>query len=633
MDEIKISVIVPIYNVQEYLSQCIDSLLDQAIDLELILIDDGSTDDSGSIAGHYAKKDHRIKIIHQQNQGLPAARNAGLEKATGRYIAFVNSDDFIKKDSLCTLYQEIHTNNADIVMANAISCYSDGSTVTSYNIVTEATKQSVLSGKQCYTQLMKGESFPPMVYCYMYKREYLERLKIKFEDVLHEDELWTPIVLIQAERAIITGLDFYHYRLRNDSIVHTSSLRRKAYSLFYIVTHLIDFANCYRFDEENLEVKSWLYVKIFSLYSRAFSWLPKIKDTSFMVPEIQMADFWSNFYKIPDEAKEYCQNDYRDAEKMMDEYFSWKRSEWVTSDRIQNNSGKKMILVYNTMWNIPLSVSLKDISSDYIITTDRKYLTQADAIVFHLPDLYKELEHDLNKPEKQIWIAWNLECEENYQWTREPEFAEMFDLWMNYRQDADIVYPYYQYNYPKLLQSVSMVVKKKIDKACMFISSRINQSKRIEYLEELVQYLEIDSYGQFLNNKQLTNDYGRSSKMHVFSNYKFVISFENAVGEDYVTEKFYDPLLAGTVPVYLGAPNIDKFVPGENCFVDVRKFENPKALADFLNNCFRDDDMYLQFFDWKNNPERLSFLKKTEQQKINPFVRLCTEVSRILENR
>ena len=100
----KISIIVPIYNTAKYLPACLDSIVNQTYqNLEIILVDDGSTDNSGVIANDYAKKDHRIKIIHQKNSGQSAARNAGLAKATGKYISFVDSDDQIKPDFIKTL--------------------------------------------------------------------------------------------------------------------------------------------------------------------------------------------------------------------------------------------------------------------------------------------------------------------------------------------------------------------------------------------------------------------------------------------------------------------------------------------------------------------------------------------------
>ena len=111
----KISVIVPVYNVEKYLRKCIESILNQTFrEFELILVDDGSTDSSGKICDEYALKDSRIKVIHKENGGASSARNAGLDVAKGEYIGFVDSDDWIEMDMYGELYRLIKENNTDI---------------------------------------------------------------------------------------------------------------------------------------------------------------------------------------------------------------------------------------------------------------------------------------------------------------------------------------------------------------------------------------------------------------------------------------------------------------------------------------------------------------------------------------
>lgn len=114
-----ISVIVPVYNVGPYLDPCVDSLLGQTYQhIEVLLIDDGSTDGSGAVCDGYAARDPRVRVIHQQNQGVSAARNAGLDAATGAYIAFVDADDYVALDYLEVLYQNLTKQGADIVCCN-----------------------------------------------------------------------------------------------------------------------------------------------------------------------------------------------------------------------------------------------------------------------------------------------------------------------------------------------------------------------------------------------------------------------------------------------------------------------------------------------------------------------------------
>ncbi|WP_416145204.1 glycosyltransferase family 2 protein [Planococcus koreensis] len=112
-----ISVIVPVYNVQEYLPKCLDSVIGQTYEnLEILLVNDGSTDESAEICDRYARMDGRIHVIHQENQGLAAARNAGLEAAAGMYIGFVDSDDWIDLDMYEFLYRLMHEYRADLAM-------------------------------------------------------------------------------------------------------------------------------------------------------------------------------------------------------------------------------------------------------------------------------------------------------------------------------------------------------------------------------------------------------------------------------------------------------------------------------------------------------------------------------------
>ena len=123
-----ISVIVPIYNVEDYLPRCLDSILTQTYEnIQLILIDDGSTDGSGAICDAYAAKDNRVQVVHQENAGIGHTRNVGLSLCRGDYITFVDSDDYLFPDALQTLYDRIQADASEMVIANCIRLYEDGS--------------------------------------------------------------------------------------------------------------------------------------------------------------------------------------------------------------------------------------------------------------------------------------------------------------------------------------------------------------------------------------------------------------------------------------------------------------------------------------------------------------------------
>ena len=127
MNKPMISIIVPVYNVESYLADCVDSITAQTFkDIEIILVDDGSPDSCGQICDDYAKTDKRIRVIHKQNGGLSDARNAGIQLASGRYLGFIDSDDYIATDMFERLYNSIIETDSDIAMCYAAN-FIDGS--------------------------------------------------------------------------------------------------------------------------------------------------------------------------------------------------------------------------------------------------------------------------------------------------------------------------------------------------------------------------------------------------------------------------------------------------------------------------------------------------------------------------
>jgi len=280
------------------------------------------------------------------------------------------------------------------------------------------------------------------------------------------------------------------------------------------------------------------------------------------------------------------------------------------------------MLLYNGLRDETGALNSEEIPADWLVTADRRYFQQADAVVFHLPALYREIQHeahDMEKQDGQLWVAWHIEPQKKHAWIKNPAIREIFDLWMTFRQDADVVYPCYRYEYPELfLQQVS--AGRKQNKSCMYLSEKTfyPDRGRTLYLNELMKHTVIDRYA--------SGNCPSGTEPDSYRRYKFVIAFEDALERDYVTDKFFDPLLAGSVPVYLGAPDMDEFAPGDNCFVDVRQFESPRMLAGFINSCYGDEQLYAGFFAWKNRPLRQSFLRKAEMQQVHPFVRLCRKI-------
>ena len=222
-----VSIIVPVYNVEKYIKKCIDSIINQTYqNLEIILVDDGSPDKCGEICEEYSKKDNRIKVIHKENGGLSDARNAGLEKATGEYIAFIDSDDYIDKNYISTLYNMCITNKAEIAQCSF-------KRVTDNQIANEKDVENKIvnmSGIEAIKNIFKENYIEYTVaWNKLYKKSLFDNIKYP-KGKLHEDEATTYKLFYEAKIVSVTNEKLYYYYIRQNSITNTKfSLRRLDY--------------------------------------------------------------------------------------------------------------------------------------------------------------------------------------------------------------------------------------------------------------------------------------------------------------------------------------------------------------------------------------------------------------------
>lgn len=215
----KISVVVPVYNVEEYIEECIESILYQSLrDIQIIVVDDGSTDNSIEKIKKY--KDERIKVITKENGGLSSARNTGLKNAKGKYILFIDSDDFISsRIALEELYCTAEDTAVDIVVGNAVKYYSDEKQEKLFKD-NEILKQVVWDSNEYLIEAINRDSMQIPVPFNMYKTELLVRNNLIFkEGRLHEDQLFTPQAFLKADKIAIYQECFYAYRQRSGSIM------------------------------------------------------------------------------------------------------------------------------------------------------------------------------------------------------------------------------------------------------------------------------------------------------------------------------------------------------------------------------------------------------------------------------
>lgn len=212
MDPI-ISIIVPIYKVEDYLRKCIDSILTQTFtNFELILVNDGSPDNCGSICDDYAKIDNRIKVIHKSNGGLSSARNAGLDIANGKYIGFVDSDDWLEKDMYATLFEYIKRYDADISVCGR---YRVGE-----NIFKEINNDGniIVYNRENAMRELLSDNIKSSAWDKLYKVELFKGIRYP-ENKFYEDIYTTHKVFARADTIVKINLAKYYYVIRQDSIV------------------------------------------------------------------------------------------------------------------------------------------------------------------------------------------------------------------------------------------------------------------------------------------------------------------------------------------------------------------------------------------------------------------------------
>ena len=217
----RVSIVVPVYNVERYLGACLDSVLRQTFgDFELICVDDGSTDSSSAILAEYAARDGRVRVITQANAGLSAARNAGLDMATGEYICFVDSDDWIADRAVETCMSVCERDALDhLVFASTSVLEIEGGQKPDYVVPAELCGR-VADGVSLLQTLVGNGGYYPSVPLRFMRREPIVRARLSFpEGLLHEDVYFTPLALAMAEKAEVSSQRLYFRRIRKNSIM------------------------------------------------------------------------------------------------------------------------------------------------------------------------------------------------------------------------------------------------------------------------------------------------------------------------------------------------------------------------------------------------------------------------------
>lgn len=259
----KISIIVPVYNVYSYLDKCLKSIRNQTLkDIEVIVVNDGTKDTSQEIIDKYVALDKRFKSVVKENGGLSDARNCGMKKATGEYLAFVDGDDYIEEDMYELMYEEAKSKNFDVVECDFTWDYPD----------------KIIEDKTCVKDNLLID-IRVVAWNKIYKRSVIEKANLKFtKGVRYEDVDWCYKVLANIESFSSVHKCLYHYIQRKNSIANTQN--EKVRDIFIVLNNTLNYYKEKGIYEENKDELEYIYMRY--IFGSSFKRVVKIKDKELM---------------------------------------------------------------------------------------------------------------------------------------------------------------------------------------------------------------------------------------------------------------------------------------------------------------------------------------------------------------
>lgn len=282
-DIVKVSIIVPFYNDEKYVSDCLESLRDQTMkELQIICVNDGSQDNSRNIVEEFSKYDERIEIVDKENGGLSSARNAGISRAKGKYLMFLDSDDYLDLDSIRYLYTVAESEDTDIVDFDAVSFFEtreDEEKNRNYKsfYVRKCNNNEVRLGEEYFIECIQNNDFKPPAWLHFMKTSFLRDNQITFYDgILHEDNLFSMQSLLLASRVKYVNKKYYYRRIHEDSIMTRKITMKNVYGYFVTIYAMLDFAENYNF--KLADTKSALSKELSLIYKNIIDKMCKIED-------------------------------------------------------------------------------------------------------------------------------------------------------------------------------------------------------------------------------------------------------------------------------------------------------------------------------------------------------------------
>lgn len=251
MYEEMVSIVIPMYNVEKYLEECLQSVTSQTFqNLEIICIDDASTDKTLMIADSIAKRDNRICILkNQSNMGLSYTRNRGMDVANGKYIYFLDSDDMIRENAMQELWDEAENKQLDVIFFDGFVFFEDDELTDrfkGYSMHHLGNYNRIMSGREAFDAMIKNEEWAVNVPREFWNRKFLLDHNIKFENgIIHEDELFSTLSIMQVQRCSVMKNEYFIRRFRKNSIMTSEKSQKNLEGRFKCLCRIIEYLGCH----------------------------------------------------------------------------------------------------------------------------------------------------------------------------------------------------------------------------------------------------------------------------------------------------------------------------------------------------------------------------------------------------
>lgn len=341
----QVSVIVPIYNVEAYLEECLDSICAQTYqEIEIILVNDGSTDNSLAICKHYAEKDSRIQVIDKENGGLSDARNAGLDAATGEYIYFLDSDDFIDPETIALLTAASEAEQVDFINFDGVA-FLDGENPwkvdgdISQTYIKKNTYTGIMTGAALFEAQEKCKEYHSPVQMYFFRHSFLLEHALRFyKGILHEDILFMFLAHMAAKRALHLPYAFYHRRMRAGSIMGQAVSEKNLTGLYTVLQQILQYDD---FAASDAETRSAYLTGVVSILNFYFSQYYSVQKKSDSV-EAQYQELITCFQQ-----NAYFQS--KELEQCIEDRKRIQQKQFFQKHRYCRKAGKALKLVYRKL--------------------------------------------------------------------------------------------------------------------------------------------------------------------------------------------------------------------------------------------------------------------------------------------